>query len=199
MGGKTFTHDECIEIAKKMGAHAGKIWAKLEAEYGIAGSKPKLLKEWDKILKKESEMGLDLSHECWHGAYSAFGRWREKLAEVAGYAVWNVAKAESNSAYQYFCRETIIIDWGHITDDNLQGHWEKIPDDPLMLIIAHSDCGGLIHWEHCERLAGRLKELLPGLPEGHGTGHIGNWRDTTSTFIDGLLLAHSQKEDVYFH
>lgn len=29
-------------------------------------------------------MGLDTTHGCWHGAYSAFMRWREKLAEVAG-------------------------------------------------------------------------------------------------------------------
>jgi hypothetical protein len=30
-------------------------------------------------------MGLDTTHDCWHGAYSAFMRWRRKLAEVAGY------------------------------------------------------------------------------------------------------------------
>lgn len=29
-------------------------------------------------------MGLDCSHNAWHGAYSAFMRWRIKLAEVAG-------------------------------------------------------------------------------------------------------------------
>jgi len=30
-------------------------------------------------------MGLDLTHGCWHGAYSAFMRWRQKIAELAGY------------------------------------------------------------------------------------------------------------------
>jgi len=29
-------------------------------------------------------MGLDISHGCWHGAYSAFMRWREKISQVAG-------------------------------------------------------------------------------------------------------------------
>ena len=29
-------------------------------------------------------MGLDTSHGAWHGAYSAFMRWREMVAEVAG-------------------------------------------------------------------------------------------------------------------
>lgn len=33
-------------------------------------------------------MGLDTTHGCWHGAYSAFMRWREKLAEVAGIPLW---------------------------------------------------------------------------------------------------------------
>ena len=27
-------------------------------------------------------MGLDCSHGCWHGAYSAFMRWRAKLART---------------------------------------------------------------------------------------------------------------------
>lgn len=30
-------------------------------------------------------MGLDVSHDAWHGAYSAFTRWRNCLAEDAGY------------------------------------------------------------------------------------------------------------------
>ncbi len=30
-------------------------------------------------------MGLNVSHGAWDGAYSAFMRWRRKLAEVSGY------------------------------------------------------------------------------------------------------------------
>lgn len=29
-------------------------------------------------------MGLDTSHDCWHGAYSAFMRWRRAVAKAAG-------------------------------------------------------------------------------------------------------------------
>jgi hypothetical protein len=29
-------------------------------------------------------MGLDTSHGCWHGSYSAFMRWRRKIASLAG-------------------------------------------------------------------------------------------------------------------
>ena len=27
-------------------------------------------------------MGLDTTHGCWHGTYSAFNRWRNKIAEM---------------------------------------------------------------------------------------------------------------------
>lgn len=30
-------------------------------------------------------MGLDTTHNAWHGAYSAFMRWRTEIARVAGY------------------------------------------------------------------------------------------------------------------
>ncbi len=33
-------------------------------------------------------MGLDTSHGCWHGAYSAFMRWRETIAAIAGIPLW---------------------------------------------------------------------------------------------------------------
>jgi hypothetical protein len=29
-------------------------------------------------------MGLDTTHNCWHGAYSAFMRWRQEIAKAAG-------------------------------------------------------------------------------------------------------------------
>lgn len=45
----------------------------------------------------------------------------------------------------------------------------------------------------------RLKELLPLLLEGDGGGHIGDWREKTQTFIDGLMRAHEAGEDVEFH
>ena len=31
-------------------------------------------------------MGIDTSHECWHGRYSAFSCWRDQLAKTPGTA-----------------------------------------------------------------------------------------------------------------
>jgi hypothetical protein len=141
-------------------------------------------------------MGLDTTHDAWHGAYSAFSRWRDKLAEVAGY---EIAKVEVDNFGTPVLRPTVLIDWGHIVEKNYYGEWDAPPADPLIYLIAHSDCDGLLHPPAAMALAERLTELLPLLPEGDAVGHIGNWRDKTQTFIDGLRAAAAAGEDVEFH
>jgi hypothetical protein len=137
-------------------------------------------------------MGLDTSHDCWHGAYGAFSRWRNQIAETAGYAVWNV---EYEGGYS---SPTAQIDWGHITQANLEGHRDETPADPLLVLIAHSDCDGVIHPAQAKPLADRLEGLLADLPEGEGGGHIGDWREKTQRFINGLRAAAEAGEDVEF-
>jgi hypothetical protein len=135
-------------------------------------------------------MGLDVSHDCWYGAYSAFSRWRDKLADVAGYAFAEID-------YDGFKHNTILVDWGHL-QDKLYGDWDKVPSDPLLILIAHSDCEGLIHPREAKALADRLETLLPFMPEGNGGGHIYDWIDVTKKFIDGLREAVAKNEDVTF-
>lgn len=134
-------------------------------------------------------MGLDTSHGCWHGAYSAFTRWRHELARAAGY---QVARLEGQH------HDTTLIDWGHIADKNYYGEWDTMPSDPLILLIAHSDCEGKIHPQHAGPLADRLTELLP-LLGGDGGGHIGSYQEKTQQFINGLRTAVAAGEDVDFH
>lgn len=144
-------------------------------------------------------MGLDVSHDCWRGAYSAFSRWREKLSEVAGYDIAKVTWPNLSGADSFMNgRDMVLIDWGHVTDNNLRGDWDTTPADPLLILIAHSDCDGWIRSRDAAPLADRLAELLPLLPEGEAPGHVRNWRDKTQTFIDGLRLAAASGEDVEF-
>lgn len=139
-------------------------------------------------------MGLDTSHDCWHGAYSAFNRWRNHLAELAGYAIRRVEQDTPMPPMN-----TVMIDWGHLPPNALEGEWPTLPDDPLLILIAHSDCDGIIKAEHTGPLADRLDELLPLLadmpPDG---GHIGDWSEKTRQFIDGLRTAAKAGEDVEF-
>jgi len=132
-------------------------------------------------------MGLDVSHDCFSGAYSAFNRWRNELARVAEYAFANYDGIEAPS-----------IDWGHISEKNIMGYWKKLPDDPLVILIAHSDCEGIIQHSHARALANRLSELIDKLPDTPDPGHIGVWRDKTQAFIDGLKLAAKKKQNVKF-
>ena len=137
-------------------------------------------------------MGLETSHNCWHGAYSAFSRWRNKLAEVAGYSF---SKKGDPPIY-----DVPDLDWGHLPPRWAEGEWgSHVEKDPLVYLLAHSDCEGVIHPAQAKPLADRLDELLPKLPDDSGGGHIWNWRQVTERFIKGLRAAVEAGEDVDFH
>lgn len=138
-------------------------------------------------------MGLDTSHDCFHGAYSSFSRFRQEIAKLAGYAVWEVNFSGT------YPRETIMLDWGHITEANLFGDWEETPSDPLIVLFAHSDCEGKIYPTQAKPLAERLMQLLPKMEEIDLGGHVGNLKLKTQKFIDGLLAAVAANEPVEFH
>ena len=133
-------------------------------------------------------MGLDTSHDAWHGAYRAFTRFRNALASAAGYDV---------------VERDILVDWGHVTRENLYGEWDSTPcgtlgPDPLLFLIMHSDCDGHIEPEHCALLADRLAGLLPKLGGQDGGGHLGDIATATQRFIDGCRAAAAAGERLEF-
>jgi len=134
-------------------------------------------------------MGLDTTHECWHGAYGAFSRWRAELARAAGYKM----RAPE------FGRPDYDLPWDEFEDKNYQGEWDSPPgDDPLLYLLVHSDCDGVIHPEHGVHIARRLESLIPALDESASGGHIASMREKTRRFIDGLRAAAAAGEDVEF-
>lgn len=135
-------------------------------------------------------MGLDVSHDAWSGAYSAFTRFRNALARAAGYEMAEDGK-------------TVWLDWGHTEERNYYGEWDSIPcntngPDPLLLLIIHSDCDGHLEPEHCALLADRMTELLPALEGEDGGGPLGNVRDAAQRFIDGCRAAALAGERLEF-
>jgi hypothetical protein len=157
-------------------------------------------------------MGLDTSHSCWHGAYSAFMTWREKLAEVAELPplelMDNFCSADSTYGLLPLLRSILdtapglkdILDW-RLTRlwDQLPISWECLKPDVLYILLSHSDYDGEINAEDCGPLADRLAELIPLLPDEDVAGHIGNWRTKTQVFVDGLRRAAAAGEPVDFH
>lgn len=142
-------------------------------------------------------MGLDVSHDCFQGAYSSFSRWRNEVAKAAGFATAQVQfRGES------YGKETVLCEWHQFTDKRCFGEWDKNPDNILYVLFFHSDCEGVIKPAQGLPLADALEELLPKLREmGKGEGHIksrGGYEETTIKFIAGLRDAAKAGEDVEF-
>jgi hypothetical protein len=130
-------------------------------------------------------VGLDTSHGCWNGPYTGFQRWRQELARAAGYEVVN-ERGPGEAYYE--------LPWEMFEEKNFQGEWDSIPgDDPLMFLLVHSDCDGVIHPQHGVHLADRMEQLLPLLDDG-----VYRVRENTERFIDGLRKAATAGEDVEF-
>lgn len=127
-------------------------------------------------------MGLRISHGIWDGAYSAFSRYRNKLASVVGIPL-------------------NLMD-GHYKfeqNDQLPISWDILKPDVLHVLLHHSDCEGIIKVRYLALLADRLEGLLPLLDNDENSGgHIGDYRIATMKFIKGLRLAHSLNEDIEF-
>ena len=131
-------------------------------------------------------MGLDTTHGCWHGTYGGFQRWRREVARAAGYPV--VGEPRPGEPYYE-------LPWEMFEDKNFLGEWDSIPgDDPLMFLLVHSDCDGVIRPEHGAHLADRLEHLLPLLDDD-----VYRVREDTERFIGGLRKAAAAGEDVDFH
>lgn len=143
-------------------------------------------------------MGLDCSHGAWHGAYSAFMRWREKLAEVAGLPPLDLMEGFFRPEEELVRVHDMFKDWGQRRIQRLPIQWSCLKRDPLHTLLNHSDCDGSISPRQLKGIARRLQELLPLLPDEDSGGHIGNWREKTQTFIDGCLLAISERKSLLF-
>ncbi len=115
-------------------------------------------------------MGLDTTHDCWHGSYSSFYRFRTELARAAG--------LPELSAMEGF------------TDGSPGRSWAEFEGDALVVLLNHEDCEGEIDCEDCGRLADRLDELLPSMPE--------EWRRAAAQFSVGLRAAVAAGENVRF-
>ena len=151
-------------------------------------------------------MGLNISHNAFDGAYSAFMRYRQKLAEVMGLPPLDLMdgfySTETNNPlvllnYRYPNGDE--LDMAHLRRifKSMPIRWESLKPNPLHELLYHSDCDGHINWRKCGKMADELEKLLPMLNEDYG-GHLGNLKETTEKFIKGLRLAYSNKEKLIF-
>lgn len=144
-------------------------------------------------------MGLDISHNCWHGAYSSFMRFRQAIAKAVGIPlsvmegfyhppVW--AFEQLTPGARTAINEVL---------ESLPLSWDLFKGEPLLALLHHSDCEGEIPSEQCAALAKRLREIAPLLRGQDGCGHLGNIEAKVIQFASGCELAASRGENVEFH
>lgn len=133
-------------------------------------------------------MGLDTTHNCWHGPYSSFKQFREAVAEAAleHYGYTPNYDGHPHRAYQGW--------WDHpemekLDPRDVHHYW----DDPLDVFFIHSDCDGYIFPQDAGPLSDRLDALVGYLDDGPF-----GWRPILVQFIAGLRIAEEFWEVVSF-
>lgn len=155
-------------------------------------------------------MGLDTTHDCWHGAYSGFHIFRELVGKAAGLPFCTAERQ------WYEDKDSLVldIDWDKITAEQIAGKWPKntplegpvvergpgydppLQDNVLYLLI-HSDCDGKLKNRYLPQLKTRLEELEPEYEKLTADDRYAQGR--LRQFIDGLRHAIEAGEDVGFH
>jgi hypothetical protein len=158
--------------------------------------------------KRGAAMGLNIyieneGTEVWRGAYSAFMRFRIYIARMAGFhlpSMWGFAQSKKHDGnppwmcpFQYDHSEPKgwLEKHEHMP---MKEDYEPIPFPPkeeesLVILLDHSDCDGEIEVEDLKPLTIRLTQLYNRMPEEDLGGHIGDIKEKTRKFIDGLNKA----------
>ena len=128
-------------------------------------------------------MRLTTTHGAWDAPLALFHGWRTVLARAAGY---EVAGKVWEPNYDLSVEVT-------------RGESDKIPADPLALLLEHSDSDGEIRPVPAMFLAGRLEWLLPVVGEADNLRvYEGFAVDATQKFIIGLRAAVDADEPLLF-
>lgn len=144
-------------------------------------------------------MGLDVSHDAFSGAYSAFNRFRQIVAKAMGGSYPPHPKP-------LVCSDGDII----IEPDNSRFYvpfsWSEFQEKKpgLSAFLLSNDCEGEFSPELCKHMADELEELLPNIEklDDGGAGHIerdGGFVAVTKKYIEGCRLAHSLNENLEYY
>lgn len=134
-------------------------------------------------------MGLGTTHDCWHGPYSMFMRWRQWINHFVMVDRGNAGdEAARKISHMGATRDALEKAWadGHYKDQSV----------PINVLMGHSDCDGEIPTEVCGPLADALEGLMHHMPE---RGTYDEQRPATERFIRGLRKAAAANENVEFH
>lgn len=150
-------------------------------------------------------MGLDTTHDAFHGAYSAFNRLRQCVCEAMGdgssFPPHYVYRADGTIGDEFPAPRKPGLDDASIYIGDSYG---KETHPGLWEFLMHSDCEGEISPQMCRHVADELEALLPrvealGWPAG---GHIaarGGYVEVLRKFIAGCRAAAAEGVPLGFH
>ena len=156
----------------------------------------------DGLKTEVRQMGLDISHDAFSGAYRAFNRFRQMVCFVLG--------GSFPPHWQYNEDFTLKKDArGDIRRrEDLDPNQVYFGDDldetsGMYCFLMHSDCDGEISPEMCIKVADDLEALMPKIEaiDNGGSGHIaarGGYVGVTRKFIDGCRAAAAKGEPLIF-
>ena len=146
-------------------------------------------------------MGLDTSHNAFHGAYSAFNTFRQAVCRATGGSFpphWLVKNNE------YVQKDSGRLEYDPNLDGDLVYFGSNVEEgDGLYLFLTHSDCDGEFTPEECTKVADALEQWLPEIEKQTiaNVGHIearGGIGEVTRLFIRGCREAADNDEPLIF-
>lgn len=151
-------------------------------------------------------MGLDCSHDAFHGAYSAFNRLRQAVCYAMGGSFPPHFKLNPDGTFMYNAEGTMHIVDKTIPEDIWQcsDKYTEESHPGLYEFMTHSDCDGEISPDMCIKVADELEALLPKVAalKIEATGHIehqGGYVEVLKRFIEGCRCAAKRYEPLEFH
>ena len=126
-------------------------------------------------------MGLDTSHNAWHGPYSSFNVFRRWLAE----------KIEIN-----------LNDYIGYGNEDATKELNSI-NHKLMPLFNHSDCDGLLTPDECKQIAEGLDDVLKNITQEEAEHPDNKFPfsnyNKAKQFREGCLFAYSLDENIEFN
>lgn len=151
-------------------------------------------------------MGLDTTHDAFHGAYSAFNRFRQEICRAMGPESSFPPHYKRDEQGRLIQDERGMLVRDPLKDEELvyiDGEYSRETHPGLYEFLMHSDCDGEISPEMCAKVADDLEALLPKVEalKTVAAGHIaaaGGYVPVLERFIAGCRLAAANGEPLEF-
>lgn len=148
-------------------------------------------------------MGLDVSHDAFSAAYSAFNRFRQEIGRACGVDFPPHYEFEADGRLKE--RGGRVVYKAGLDNDMIYFPDEMSPENApgLREFFIHSDCDGYISPEMCVKVADELEALIPKVealnsPDGGHIGRDGGYVAVLKKFIAGCRKAAAANEPLEF-